>query len=411
MTGKLRDSDTPGTAPGRPVSPAHRAKSALHAAGSWPAVRRWAGDLSGAFADLGTFLPLMIGVFAVLRLDPTGVLVGFGVFALSVAVVYRRPVPVQPMKAVAAIVIAGGLGGSAVTATGILVGLVLTALAVTGMVGRLARLVPKSVLTGVQLGVGLYLAWAGAKLVLQQPVIGGVALAGLLVLQRTRFRPLAALIVVLGAGAWAVLRSDVVLPVLSPGWSVPAFQLPDWQGVRSALEHVVLPQLALTVTNAAVITAVIAAELFPQDRERITPDRLALTSGVLNVLLAPLGAFPMCHGAGGLVVQHKFGARTGMAPALFGMACLALGILFGPRALALMSLLPLAAVGSLLVVAGADMAISRRLLDARTDCLVVILATGLTCVAAGVAAGLIAGLAIEWLRSYVMRRKHHSDPI
>jgi MFS superfamily sulfate permease-like transporter len=267
------------------------------------------------------------------------------------------------------------------------------------------------VLTGVQLGVGLYLAWAGAKLVLQQPVIGGVALAGLLVLQRTRFRPLAALIVVLGAGAWAVLRSDVVLPVLLPGWSVPAFHLPDWQGVRSALEHVVLPQLALTVTNAAVITAVIAAELFPQDRERITPDRLALTSGVLNVLLAPLGAFPMCHGAGGLVVQHKFGARTGMAPALFGVACLALGILFGPRALALMSLLPLAAVGSLLVVAGADMAISRRLLDARTDCLVVILATGLTCVAAGVAAGLIVGLAIEWLRSYVMRRKHHSDPI
>ena len=86
---------------------------------------RWMGEFSGAFADLGTFLPLIIGIFAVQQLDPTGVLLGFGLFALATAVIYRRPVPVQPMKVVAAVVIAGGLGASEVAATGLLLGIVL----------------------------------------------------------------------------------------------------------------------------------------------------------------------------------------------------------------------------------------------------------------------------------------------
>ena len=50
--------------------------------------------------------------------------------------------------------------------------------------------------------------------------------------------------------------------------------------------------------------------------------------------------------------------------------------------------LPLAAVKSHLIVAGAEMAFSKRLLNARPDCRIVILATGLIRVAAGVGAGL-----------------------
>ena len=62
----------------------------------------WLGEVSGAVADFGTFLPLVIGVLAVRGFDGTGVLTGFGLFALAVALVYRRPIPIQPMKAVAA---------------------------------------------------------------------------------------------------------------------------------------------------------------------------------------------------------------------------------------------------------------------------------------------------------------------
>jgi MFS superfamily sulfate permease-like transporter len=230
----------------------------------------------------------------------------------------------------------------------------------------------------------------------------------LLILQRTAFKPLSALAVVAGAALWGAAQTDATLPSLSLGLSLPQLQLPDWDSTWVAGETVLLPQLALTVTNAALVTAAIAGELFPRDRERITPDRLALSSGALNLLLAPLGAFPMCHGAGGLVVQHKFGARTGLAPALFGATCLSLGLFLGTDALALLSLLPLAAVGALLVLAGADLALNKQLRQARPDCLFVIALTGLICVTVNVAVGLLAGLLVESVRSFATRRR--SEP-
>ena len=128
---------------------------------AYPTMRlnRLFGDFSGAFTDLGTFLPLVVGVLALRSFDPSGVLVGFGLFALVVvAVVYRRPMPVQSMKAVATLVIATGITPAAVATSGLIMGAVLTVLAVSGIVGRLARLIPQSVLLGIQLGVGVHLA-------------------------------------------------------------------------------------------------------------------------------------------------------------------------------------------------------------------------------------------------------------
>jgi len=390
-----------GDVPDGPDRPSSRlSATGPGAAGSGPerGWQRWAGDFSGAFADLGTFLPLMIGVMSVQQFDPTGVLIGFGLFALAVALIYRRPVPVQPMKVVAAVVIAGGAGAPVVAATALLLGLVLVVLAITGTVSRLARIIPKSVLTGVRLGVGLYLALAGVRLIVQDPGVGGFALAALLVLQLTPFKPVSALLVLAGAAFWSGMATDTPRPDLVLAFSLPQLHLPDWGSFWNASQTLLLPQLALTLTNAALVTATIAADLFPQDRKRITPDRLALTSGLLNLVLAPLGAFPMCHGAGGLVVQHRFGARTGLAPALFGMTCLALGLLLGGGALVYMSLLPLAAVGALLVVAGADLTFSKRLRQTRTGHLVVVLLTGRACVAINVAAGLLVGLLAELIR-------------
>jgi len=367
--------------------------------------RRRAGEFSGAFADLGTFVPLMIGVFAVQRLDPTGVLVGFGLFALVTAVFYRRPVPVQPMKVVAAVVIAGTLDVPETAAAGLLLGVVLCGFAAFGAVGALGRRIPHNVLSGIQLGVGLYLVWAGIKLGLQQPLLGAFALAGLLLLQRSHFKPLAALAVLIAAAVWGATRPDADLPVLTMGLWLPHWALPELSSLWGAANEVLLPQLALTLTNATVITAAIAADLFPDDRARITPDRLAWSSGVLNLVLAPFGAFPMCHGAGGLVVQHKFGARTGLAPAIFGATCLGAGVLLGPQALALLALLPLAAVGALLLVAGVDLALTKRLRRAAPAPLAVIVLTGLSCVLLNVALGLLVGLLLEGVRILYERRR------
>ena len=366
------------------------------------------GDLSGAFADLGTFLPLMIGIFATGRFDPTGLLVGFGVFAVAVAVVYRRPVPAQPMKVVAGIVIAAGIGPGVVAASGLLIGAILVVLALTNVVSTMARKVPRAVLAGVQLAVGLHLAWVGLGLVSRDALLGGLVLGALIITDRAWFKPLALLAILAAMGIWGATRADTALPALSFGLYLPALTLPDWQGTRLAAETVLLPQLALTLTNAVLVPAAIAAHLFPEDRASITPRRLALSSGTLNLVLAPFGAFPMCHGAGGLVALHKFGARTGLAPAIFGLTCLALGLFLGPQAAQLLTVLPLAAVGALLVIAGVDLAINKRLFDRRPEHLAVILLTAGVGVGVNVAAGLIAGLGAELVRVLWAKRRTSS---
>ena len=80
------------------------------------------------------------------------------------------------------------------------------------------------------------------------------------------------------------------------GFALPAWPaLADWHG---ALANLVLPQLALTFTNAILLTALIAGDHFREQAAHVTPRRLCLTTGFANLALTPFGALPMCHGAG-----------------------------------------------------------------------------------------------------------------
>src|SRR5947209_13565711 len=66
-------------------------------------------EASGACGDLGTFIPHVIGAMTVAGLAPAGVLLGFGVFLISTGLFYGLPLPVQPMKAVSAVILTDGL--------------------------------------------------------------------------------------------------------------------------------------------------------------------------------------------------------------------------------------------------------------------------------------------------------------
>jgi len=52
--------------------------------------------------------------------------------------------------------------------------------------------------------------------------------------------------------------------------------------------------------------------MFPADAARASERRLALSSGVANLALAPFGAIAdVATARGGLQAQYRFGARTG----------------------------------------------------------------------------------------------------
>ena len=75
---------------------------------------RW--ELGGALGDLGTLLPLMVALVTLNHMNATSVFLVVGLtYALS-GLFYRLPIPVQPLKAVAAIAIAAGLSASVISA-------------------------------------------------------------------------------------------------------------------------------------------------------------------------------------------------------------------------------------------------------------------------------------------------------
>jgi predicted benzoate:H+ symporter BenE len=361
-------------------------------------------ECSGACGDLGTFIPHVIGAITVAGLAPSGVLFGFGAFLIATGLFYGLPLPVQPMKAVSAVILTDGLKPGEVAATGMILGLILLVLGATGWIVRLARAIPQSVSAGLQLGLGLLMGVLGVKLMLETPWIGFPALALLFLLSRIPRCPAAPIVLGVAAiaGYWS---SNVVIPRdfgFEP--SIPHVVIPTWTEIWRSLEIAVIPQLSLTLTNAVIVTASLSRELFPANPSIASERNLALSSGLANVLLSPFGAMPMCHGAGGLQAQYRFGARTGLAPIILGIVVLVLAVGFATHAAALFSIIPIGAVGALLILAGTDLAISRRLFDGKPSCLPVIGVTALVTLTVNPALGLIAGWIAELIRAAIVRR-------
>lgn len=360
-------------------------------------------EASGALGDLGTLLPLMLGSIAVAGLAPMPVVLGFALAYVGTALFYRLPVPVQPMKAVAAVLLTAGATPATIAASGVMIGVVLLVLGGTGWIDRLGRLVPQSVLAGLQLGLGVGLGFISLDLIGTAPVLGVMTL--LLVLLLGRIPRLPAALIAVG---FAILAGQVLdlptLPVPEGAAALPGLVgLPSWSEIERGFAVMVVPQLALTFMNAIILTALLAGDFFGTTARQVTPRRLSLSTGLGNLVLAPFGALPMCHGAGGLAAHHRFGARTGGAPLMLGLALLALALVPGGHGLALLAAIPMAGLGALLLLAAVELGSSRRLWDAKPSCYPVIAVTGLVTVFGDPFLGLLAGTLAETARVGIIR--------
>ncbi len=362
-----------------------------------------AGDLGGAFGDLGTLLPFAAGALALGLVDPVGLLVALGAGYLLVAAVYRLPIAVQPMKAVGAILLTTASDPQTLAASGLILGVLVSLVGLFRIVEKAARLVPRSLIHGLQAGLALTLALAALELLLEQPWIGlaCAALAGLALLRRAALAPL--LVLLAGAGiAWLGGAPAAPLAGLAER-SLPVLPaLPDF---AAALPGLVLAQLPLTLTNAILLTALLARDYFPEAGGRVTIRRLALTTGAMNLVAAPLGGLPLCHGAGGLAAHVRFGARSWRAPAAIGLLLLAGGLFFAEPAARLLVALPLAAVGVLLLVAAWELLPLAAFRRVKPSCRPVIVVTALATAAFDPLIGLAAGTAAEALRWAILRAR------
>ena len=120
-------------------------------------------ELAGAFGDIGTDLPLIIGMILAAKLDSASVLILYGAMQIMTGLVYGLPMPVQPLKAVAVIVITQKIGGDLIYGGGLAIGITMLLLTVTGLVDWIGRVVPRTVIRGIQFGLGLQLAGLALK--------------------------------------------------------------------------------------------------------------------------------------------------------------------------------------------------------------------------------------------------------
>lgn len=359
-------------------------------------------ELAGSIGDLGTLLPYIIGGITMANLDSTGVLIMFGLMYLVTGWYYRLPVPVQPMKVIGAAILAYNLTPGEVAASGIIMGVCLLFLGLTGIVDKLARLTPPSVMFGIQAGLGLSLALLGLKMIKGDWLLGVIILLVMLFFLKSRRFPASILALVGGTALAFILHPGLSWPSLQWGLHWPHTIWPTLHDFYRGFSLAALPQLPLTLTNSILVTTVLAHELFPDSSGRVTDKNLCLTLGWGNLLTAPLGGFPMCHGSGGLAAHYRFGGRTGYTPIFIGSILLLTGILLGPSAVSLFQIIPSAVLGGLLFFSGIDLIKLDQVqgkYEVFTFAVVIILSVGLN-PAVGFVAGLLLNVLLNkgWLK-------------
>lgn len=350
-------------------------------------------ELSGSMGDLGTLLPHVLAVITVAGLSSASVFTGFGLFYLFSGWFYGIPMAVQPMKAATAVILVQNLSGGEIAAAGIIMGAILLFIGASGLINWIARLTPEGVTGGIQVGLGISLAILGIKMVSSEPWLGILALAAMLFLL-FHYQNIAALTVLLLGTALSLLYSGTGMPSVSIGLHLPEMVLPVLNDFKRGALMVVLPQLPLTLTNAVLVTSLISRDLYPDRASRLTEKNLCLTMGGANLLMAPMGGYMMCHGSGGIIAHHRYGARTPKAIYMIGIVLLVFGLLLGDDALVLLKIIPEAVLGCLLFYSGIDLAMSTRSLDIKSERFVLLMTAVLT-IAVNPAIGFVSGIFID----------------
>jgi SulP family sulfate permease len=265
------------------------------------------GEWLGALGDIGTFVPLFLPLVALNHLPPVTTLLLVGGTYIASALYFRLPIPVQPLKAMSVIAIAGGLGVGMIYAAGLWMGSILMLLGLTGGVTWLSRLFTRPVVKGIQLGVGLMLVRVAVHLLAGSTISAGFGAAG----------------------------SVTGLPLFI-----------------ASLWILVIPQLPLTLGNAVFATADAAGDYFGERARRVTPRHLAISLGVSNLIAGIVGGLPVCHGSNGLTAHYRFGARSGGATVITGLFYILAALSFHLFDGSFLGWIPFQVLGAMLLYVG-----------------------------------------------------------
>ena len=365
-------------------------------------------EVAGAFGDLGTLIPFVVGYITVAGMEPVGVLVAFGLSKIVAGLYFKSPIPIQPMKAIGTVAISHPtlITPGAILASGLFTGVLWLLLGVSGAVTWIARITSRPVVQGLILGLGLGFVLEGVKMAEAELLLAVVAATLTFVLLSRERVPAMLGLLVFGVIV-ALVREPTLLGELgrvSFHLRLPEFALTrlGWADLVTGVLVLGLPQAALTLGNAIVATVEENNALFPE--RPLTVRTVAVDHGLMNLVAASLGGVPMCHGAGGLAGHVRFGARTGGALVILGSLVLFTGLFLADSIQTLFKVFPPALLGVILLFGGLELAAGvQGNHQSKEDRYVMLLTAGVSLwnMGAAYAAGLLLGWAFQrgWLKA------------
>ncbi|QEG36962.1 putative sulfate/molybdate transporter [Bythopirellula goksoeyrii] len=383
-----------------------------HSNSAW--IRFDRNELAGSFGDIGTDLPLIVAMIPAAGLNGSTVFIVFGLLQILTGILYGVPMPMQPLKAMAVLVITQKIAGDVLFGAGLAIAVIMLGLSLTGALTWLARAIPRCVVRGIQFGLGLKLASMALKDYVPSLGTSGYVLAMVcfiivVLLWGNRRVPAALLVILLGLLYASLATIDWSSVHLAHSINLPTLNIPTWDAIWTGLIVLALPQIPLSLSNSVIATEQTLHDLFPQ--RAIGVRKIGITYAVANFFASLLGGIPVCHGCGGLAGHYAFGARTGGSVVIYGTMYLLLGLLLGSTVDVLVAAYPRPVLGVILLFeAVVLMLLVRDMADEKKKFTIVLLVGAIAFgIKQGFLIGLLIGTAIWYFWQWRERRENTSE--
>ncbi|GFP99685.1 molybdate transporter 2 [Phtheirospermum japonicum] len=401
-------------------------------------------ELSGAVGDLGTYIPIVLALTLVSNLDLSTTLIFTALYNIASGVLFGTPMPVQPMKSIAAVAVSETphLTVSQIAAAGISTAAVLLFLGVTGLMSFLYRYLPLPVVRGVQLSQGLAFAFSAIKYIRYNQDftkttatkttdprswlgLDGLILAltcllflilttgdgsvnensdtSIVPTSRRRVQkrlkilssiPSALILFLLGL-VLCFIRDPSIFNDIKFGPSRFHVLSITWDDFKIGFLRGAVPQIPLSVLNSVIAVCKLSGDLFPGTE--LSATKVSISVGVMNLVGCWFGAMPVCHGAGGLAGQFRFGGRSGLSVVFLGLGKLVLGLLFGNSFVRILSGFPVGILGVLLLFAGIELAMASRDMNSKEESFVMLVCAAVSLTGSSAALGFGCGIVLYML--------------
>lgn len=359
-------------------------------------------EFSGAFGDIGTDFPLIVALILTTGLDTPSVLIVFGLVQIMTGLIYKIPMPVQPLKAMATLVIAQQISGNVLLGGGLSIGIIMLILSSTGLLTKISTVIPKAVVRGIQLGLGISLSMLALQKYIPNQGYGGLILASftfivIILLIDNKKYPASILALLLGFIYVFIFEGNSFKFFNLISFNLPMLTFPSIEDITKGFILLALPQVPLSIGNSVIATKQIADDLFKENS--ITIKKIGFTYSLMNLIVPFFGGIPSCHGSGGLVGHYTFGGRTGGSVIIYGLFYVVMGLFFGTSFDEILKIFPLPVLGVILTFEGlALMVLIKDLLSKGKDFIIAML-VGI--IAAGISYGFVVGLVIGTILYYL----------